>query len=108
MEDDTVFEGMPAGPVFLPLAKYKLKHLTGLAQVTIPMRGTYPAESPLQGEFDLCPEPGMILLGSLTQTIMALGKYPSLAPNQRFVAIAVELDGSDIRVVGRVIELVED
>ncbi len=102
--EDTIVEGLPSA-FFLPLGKYKFKQLTGLASVTIPIRGVFPEDSPASGKYDINPEAGVLLFGTLTQALLGLGKYPTLASNQRFIVSGLELDGENITVVGRVVEL---
>jgi hypothetical protein len=40
--------------------------------------------------------------------MIASGKYPNLTGNQRFVLAGIELDGDNLTVVGRVVELLEE
>ncbi len=103
MSSEDVVQGLPSAS-FLPLNRYKFKRLTGLASVSLPIRGTY-LEGSLDGEFDICPSPGVVLFGTLTQVMMAFGKYPTLSENQRFVMAGIELDGDNIVVTGRVVEM---
>lgn len=105
--EDNIVTGLPAAS-FIPLGKYKFKHLTGLASVNVPVRGTYPPGCGIEGTYDICPEPGAVLFGTLTQVMLVTGKYPTLEKNQRFVLAGIELAGDNIMVVGRVVELVED
>jgi len=102
--EDTIVEGLPSAS-FLPLSRYKFKQLTGLASVTIPLRGEFPEDSPITGKYNISPEAGVILFGTLTQVLLGLGKYPTLAENQRFIVSGLELDGENITVVGRVVEM---
>lgn len=101
---DDIVEGLPSAN-FLPLAKYRFKRLVGLASVTLPVRGSYPTDGPFSGDYNICPSPGVILFGTLTQVMLALGKYPTLSPEQRFILAGLELDGQDIIITGRVVEL---
>ncbi len=107
VQEEKIVVGMPSAN-FLPLAKYKFKHLTGLASLTVPVRGTFPEDSGFKGEFDICPSVGIILFGTLTQVMLALGKYPNLEEGQRFILSGLELDGENILVIGRVVELVTE
>lgn len=97
-------QGVPAAS-FSPLGKYSLKEVTDLVSISIPIRGSYPEGSVLTGEFNICPEPGVILFGDLTKVMLVLGKYPKLTQNQNFVIAGLELDGDSIVIVGRVYEL---
>ncbi len=110
MSEDTegkIVFGLPSAS-FLPLAKYKFKHLTGLASLTIPVRGSFPEGSGFSGEYDICPSAGIILFGTLTQVMLGLGKYPNMENNQRFILSGLELDGDNLTVIGRVVELLEE
>lgn len=105
MDDSEFAFGLPAAS-FLPLDRYKFKYLTGLASLTVPVRGTFPEGSGFSGDYDICPGPGVVLFGTLTQVILGLGKYPTLEGNQRFVLAGTEIEGDNLTVIGRVVELV--
>jgi hypothetical protein len=102
-----VVSGLPSG-VFLPVGNYKFKYLTDLAAATLPIRGQYPEGLGMDGGYDICPEPGVIMFSTLTQVLLAFGKYPNLTGNQRFVMAGLELDGDNIRIIGKVVELLEE
>ena len=106
MSDEVILEGLPSA-TFMPVGRYKFKQLTDLGAVSLPIRGAYPEGCGIEGTYDICPAPGAILFGTLTQVMLALGKYPTLESNQRFVMSGLELDGDTIVVVGRVVELLE-
>jgi len=103
--DEKITEGLPTAS-FVPLAKYQFKTMPGMASVSVPVRGSFPDDGPFEGAYDICPEPGVILFGTLTQAMLAFKRYPALDKNQRFVISGLELNGSDLVVLGRVVELV--
>lgn len=94
---------------FIPAAAYRLKEITGIQAVSVPIRGSYPEDSPQGGAFDVCPEPGLVLFGTLLQTLFAFKAYPALLPGQLFALSGVEINEEDNKVVviGRVLEFVE-
>jgi hypothetical protein len=112
MPEDTIV-GIPTA-CLLPVAQYRFKEVVGISTISIPVRGTYPTEytldgkPALEGEFDICPEPGVLLLGKITEVLLAFGKYPKLEANQRFVLAGVDVGTDTLEVVGRIVEFVEE
>lgn len=102
----TTTVGTPA-PLFMPAGNHTFKEVTGLVDVSVPIRGEYPEGLPVSGSFDLAPEPGVLLFGTMVQVLFALGKYPALEPSQRFVISGLEQQDEELVVVGRIVEIVE-
>ena len=99
--------GTPA-PSWMPAASYKFEHKTGLTEITVPIKGNYPADFSKQGDYDICPEEGIILFGTLTEVLFAHRIYPALEKNQRYVISGLNIADGSITVVGRVVELLEE
>ncbi len=90
----------------LPAAQYNLSCVTALTTLTVPIRGEFPEGSPRGGTFDICPEPGVFLFGTLMEALFAYKVYPGLQPRELFVISGLEVDEGDIHVVGRIVESV--
>lgn len=93
---------------FLPAASHTFNYVTGLTSLVVPVRGEYPEGAPRSGPFDVCPESGVIFFGTLLEALFGFGVYPDLEAHQRFVLSGVEVTDDEVRVVGRIIEFVEE
>ena len=98
MNSPTFLVGTPP-PVLMPARSHKLQYAGEVYMVTVPIKGE---------SYDICPEEGVFLFGTLVETLFALGKYPDLQDNQIFVILGVETEGEDISLVGRVTNILED
>jgi hypothetical protein len=90
-----------------PARPRKFKELTGLTELAIPVRGSFPVDYGKQGEYDICPDPGIFLFGLMTEALLAHRVYPDLGDGQLFIIAGVELENETLTVVGRVVEVVE-
>lgn len=88
----------------LPAAQYSFNCVTALTTLTVPIRGEFPEGAPRGGTFDICPESGVFLFGTLMEVLFAYGVYPSLQPRELFVISGLEVDEDNLHVVGRVVE----
>lgn len=107
LEMEDVSYGLPSA-LLMPVGRYKLKKMVGLATISVPTRGPFPANEQFVGDYDISPASGVILFGVLLQVLLASGKYPRLDKNQRFVLSGVEVNGDEVSVVGRVVEFLEE
>ena len=99
--------GTPA-PMFMPAANHKFKDIVGMVEVVVPLRGEYPEGLPVSGPFDIAPEEGVLLFGTMVQVMFAFKLYPALEPKQRFVISGMEQQEEELVIVGRIVEFVED
>jgi hypothetical protein len=99
--------GVPSASL-CPARPRKFKELTGLTELAIPVRGSYPADFSKQGTYDICPEPGVFLFGLVTEALLAHRVYPDLKDDQLYIIAGVELEEDTLTVVGRVVEVVEE
>lgn len=103
-----VIIGTPSA-CFLPARQYEFNYITGLVSLEVPVRGEFPEESPRAGEvYDICPEEGQVLFGTLLEVFFAFRKYPALEEGQHFVISAIESGSEVVAVIGRVIEGVKN
>jgi hypothetical protein len=92
---------------FLPARKHQFQYVSGLLSLEVPIRGSFPDDHSKAGApYDICPEKGQMLFGTLLEVLFAFRKYPRLEDNQYFVISAVEEDENSLRVIGRAIEVV--
>lgn len=99
--------GVPAASL-APAKPRKFKELTGLLELAIPVRGAFPLDFNRQGNYDICPEEGVILFGLLTEALLAHKVYPDLGENQLFILAGVEVEVNVLTVVGRVVEVLNE
>jgi hypothetical protein len=90
-----------------PAKPRKLKELTGLTELVVPVRGDYPAGFGKEGTYDICPEEGVFLFGTLTEALFAHGVYPALKADELYIISGIDLKDDVLTVVGRVVEVVE-
>jgi len=97
-------------PVFLPARSYKYEYVTSMESLSVPLRGEYPEASGRSGVYDISPQEGVILFGTLMEVIFAHHAYPKMADNQRFTILGLEIeeDGNQISVMGRVLQFSEE
>ena len=88
-----------------PAKARKFKELTGLTELAIPVRGSWPADFSKTGSYDICPEPGTFLFGLVTEALLAHRVYPDLKDDQLYIIAGVELQNETLTVVGRVVEV---
>ena len=88
-----------------PAVPRKFKELTGLTELAIPVRGSWPASFGKEGSYDICPEEGTFLFGLVTEALLAHEVYPSLKDNQLYIVAGIDLDGETLTVVGKVVEV---
>lgn len=99
--------GVPSA-TFGPAKPRKFKELTGLTELAIPVRGSYPEDFGKEGTYDICPEEGVFLFGLLTEALLAHSVYPSLEDDQLYVISGIDLKDNVLTVVGRVVEVVTE
>lgn len=90
-----------------PARPRKFKELTGLTELAIPVRGSWPSDFNKEGQYDICPEVGTFLFGVITEALLAHRVYPDLKDNQLYIIAGVELEGEVLTVVGRIVEIIE-
>ena len=99
--------GVPSAS-FGPAKPRKFKELTGLTELAIPVRGSYPEDFGKEGEYDICPEEGVLLFGLLTEALLAHNVYPSLKDEELYIISGIDLKEDVLTVVGRVVEVVAE
>jgi hypothetical protein len=99
--------GTPA-PLLLPAGNHKFEAVTEQVEFVVPLRGKFPEDFPLQGEFDLSPAPGVLLMGRLVEVLFAFRAYPAMASNQRFILAGLEMQEEELVVVGRIVKIEEE
>ena len=93
---------------FLPARRYEFSYLTGLVELSVPIRGVFPADSSKPGaEYDVVPEEGQVMFGTLLEALFAFRKYPSLDDGQYFVISGVETADGCVTVLGRIVEIMK-
>lgn len=99
--------GTPA-PLLMPAGQHKFKEVTDLVEVSVPIRGEFPEGIQMQGSYDISPEKGVVLFGTLIQALFALNRYPAMSGDERFLISGIELQEEELVVVGRVVKLLEE
>ena len=95
--------GVPSASLGPAKAK-KYKELTGLSELSVPVRGDYPDGFSKSGTYDICPEEGVFLFGLLTEVLLAHHIYPALEEGQTFVIAGLDLQEEKVTLIGRVVE----
>lgn len=101
---------MPQGTppaVLLPALPYEFEFVSGIEDITVPLRGAYPESINKEGTFDICPKEGVVLFGVLNEILFSYRSYPALKSDELFAILGLELDDDQISVVGRVIRMKE-
>jgi hypothetical protein len=100
-----IVEGLPSACI-LPAAKYRLKETKPFGAILLPVRGTFPPEAHMQGEFDICPgeHENAIDFSEITRVMVAYSKYPDMTADELFIIKGVQILGDEIEVVGKVVE----
>lgn len=100
---------MPSACI-LPAAKYRLRETQPFGSILLPVRGAFPPEAPLQGEFDICPgeHETAIDFSEITRAMIGFCKYPEMTPDELFIIKGVQILGDEIEIVGRVVEFAEE
>jgi len=88
-----------------PAVPRRFKELTGLTELVIPVRGSWPAGFSKEGSYDICPQEGTFLFGLVTEALLAHEVYPSLEENQLYIVAGVELAGETLTVIGKIVEV---
>jgi len=99
--------GVPSASLGPATAK-RYKELTGLSEISVPVRGSYPEDFSKDGTYDICPSEGVFLFGLLTEVLLAHHVYPKLEKDQSFVIAGFDFQDDTITLVGRVVEEVTE
>ena len=108
MVDTDLVTGTPPA-LLMPARPHRFRFKSDLVNLVVPIRGTFPKTyNRVEGPFNLNPEPGVLLYGTMVDVLFAHIEYPSLEDNQRFVILGTELHDEDneFHIIGRVVELV--
>lgn len=100
-------QGTPP-PVFMPARPYAFEFGSEVEEITVPLRGEYPKSSGRVGSYDISPEPGSILFGTLTEVLFYFRSYPKLEDNERFVILGLDIAEGGITVVGQLLRFLEE
>lgn len=90
-----------------PAVPRKFKELTGLTELAIPVRGSWPDDFCKEGSYDICPQKGTFLFGLVTEALLAHKVYPSLKDNQLYIIAGIELQDETLTVVGKIVEVLD-
>ena len=99
--------GTPA-PLLLPAGSHKFEVITDMVEISVPLSGTYPEGLPVSGDFNLAPEEGVLLFGTLVEVLFAYKLYPALEPDHRFVIAGMEKNEGNLTIVGRIVKVEEE
>jgi hypothetical protein len=93
--------------MFVPAENYEVEYITDLVEVAVPIKGVFPDDYKKKGEFNLCPEEGLFLEGTLLDVLFAFKAYPKLEGDERFVLAgrSTDVENNKLTLVGRVIRL---
>lgn len=109
MSDNRIVEGIPSACI-LPAAKYRLRETQPFGSVLLPVRGTFPEEAPMKGEFDICPgeHKNAIDFSEITRVMLGFSKYPDMSADELFIIKGVQILDDEIEIVGRVVEFAKE
>jgi hypothetical protein len=87
-----------------------MRETQSFGAVLLPVRGTFPPEAPMNGEFDICPgEHGNAIdFSEITRALIGFSKYPDMTKDELFVIKGVQILGDEIEIVGRIVEFAGD
>jgi len=99
--------GTPAAG-FMPARRHNFSYASALVSLEIPVRGVFPEGSQRAGAlYDIYPEEGLVLFGTMLEVLFAYHKYPALNDDQFFAISAIEVEGDVISIVGQALEFVK-
>jgi len=105
--DENSVIGIPSA-CLLPVFRYKFEEITELRVIEVPLRGVYPQDSNFSGSFNIMPEEGIFLFGTINAVLLSFGKYPKLNEDEIFVIAGLEKNNDDtLNIVGRILRFVE-
>ena len=95
-------------PVMLPARAYKFTLSPDTFDITVPVRGEFPPGAGHDGTYDICPEPGVIMFGTLTAVLFGFSKYPDLSDSERLVILGLNVTEDEITVVCQLMSFLEE